>query len=803
MPKNLLLIFLFCTFSRFARAQQGSGKTVPVFFEKAYLHTDRDFYGQGEDIWFKAYLVNAENNRAINYSHNLYVELIDPTTKILYRRVIRLEKGLGNGDFKLSDSIASGTYRLRAYTNWMRNFGDNFIFEKNIRILNTRQPVPATAAVIEKNRKNRAVTTIVVKDTLPVVRFFPEGGSMVAGVSSVVAVKAEDAVGRGIAMKGKIISGTGATVSNFSCDSLGFGSFTIKPGAGQHYQAQVSILGQQQVFPLPAISASGFNLALSHITDTLIASVSCNTQMFAQSKGQHLYLTATHGGKTYVSKVMAINSAVNTLKMPDSWFPEGIACVTITDENTQPLAERLVYVHHAHGVKLNISTDKKAYRTSETVNVGIKLNTRAKTNLSLAVVDAGAVPVQEGNILSYLNLQSEIKGHIENPGRYFDTTNVNRFKQLDMLLLTQGWRDFIWKHIADTTLKLAYQPEQGIDITGKVRKVWTKGALSNINITMRAPKAEGQKLFWTTTDSTGHFIIYDTQFYGYQYINFTARRGKINRDGEAKSGGWLQVDSLFKDTLAVKPLTKKVADTAWLANREADAMIAKITQALKLKADHNLKEVTIQSNKQNRTMPVQVIKITSAEQKEYDNLAQYLIERIPWAKAVYRGCLYCDSPFPMRPYAMFLDRTSVHGVYADKSPIDYCHLCEEDYLMQPMRNILQVTIRGVNSWGGWSAAVEVILRPGALDPNFDNTMADMVGYYRAREFYKPNPEDPAEASDQRINTVYWEPNITTDENGEAVVHFPNTPKPGNLRLIVEGITDKGDVVAGVMGYKVN
>ena len=145
MPKNLLLVFLFSSCFRLAMAQQSiSDQSVPVFFEKAYLHTDRDVYGQGEDIWFKAYVVNAKHNTPINYSHNLYVELIDPATKILSRKVIRLENGLGNGDFKLSDSITAGTYRLRAYTNWMRNFGDNFIFEKNIffnKKLGTSRPI--------------------------------------------------------------------------------------------------------------------------------------------------------------------------------------------------------------------------------------------------------------------------------------------------------------------------------------------------------------------------------------------------------------------------------------------------------------------------------------------------------------------------------------------------------------------------------------------------------------------------------------------------------------------------------------
>src|SRR5476651_1769543 len=135
MPKLYLLVGLLCFLYTSVLAQKAAETIVPIFFEKAYLHTDRDTYAQGEDIWFKAYVVNAQNNQAINYSKNLYVELISPTAKIVQRKMLRLESGLGNGDFKLSDTLMTGNYRLRAYTNWMRNFGDNFIFEKNIRLV--------------------------------------------------------------------------------------------------------------------------------------------------------------------------------------------------------------------------------------------------------------------------------------------------------------------------------------------------------------------------------------------------------------------------------------------------------------------------------------------------------------------------------------------------------------------------------------------------------------------------------------------------------------------------------------------
>ena len=108
-----------------------------TFVEKVYLHTDRTYYFPGDDIWFKAYLIDAADRLFCGNSKNLHVELISPSSKIIDSRIIRLDGGLGNGDFKLADDLKSGRYRLRAYTNYMRNFSDQLFFSKEIFIVNS------------------------------------------------------------------------------------------------------------------------------------------------------------------------------------------------------------------------------------------------------------------------------------------------------------------------------------------------------------------------------------------------------------------------------------------------------------------------------------------------------------------------------------------------------------------------------------------------------------------------------------------------------------------------------------------
>ncbi len=127
-------------------------KTTPPEIEKVYLHTDNNYYTVGESLWYKAYSVYAYTNQLFDHSKILYVELISPESKIISRNITNLEGGLGHGDFVLADSLGvkPGTYQLRAYTNWMRNYGDDFVFKKEIQIITPNKE----NAILSKENNN-------------------------------------------------------------------------------------------------------------------------------------------------------------------------------------------------------------------------------------------------------------------------------------------------------------------------------------------------------------------------------------------------------------------------------------------------------------------------------------------------------------------------------------------------------------------------------------------------------------------------------------------------------------------------
>ena len=106
--------------------------------EKVYLHTDKPYYASGDEIWFKAYVLNAKDLRFSPQSNLLYVELLDQKNQLKKRIRIPLAIGTGWGNFSLPDTLKEGNYRIRAYTNWMRNFDPEFYYDHIFKIGNIR-----------------------------------------------------------------------------------------------------------------------------------------------------------------------------------------------------------------------------------------------------------------------------------------------------------------------------------------------------------------------------------------------------------------------------------------------------------------------------------------------------------------------------------------------------------------------------------------------------------------------------------------------------------------------------------------
>ena len=145
--------------------------------EKAYLHTDKNWYTTEENIWFKAY--TTVDNGLGSLSSVFYVDLINEKDSAVIKTMWKVSQNSFRGDIYLPSELSEGSYKLRVYSLWMLNTPE-VIYEKYIQIFS----------------KNTSVQPSI-KNSTPNMRvnLFPEGGFLVNGLQSKVAFKVTDRYG--------------------------------------------------------------------------------------------------------------------------------------------------------------------------------------------------------------------------------------------------------------------------------------------------------------------------------------------------------------------------------------------------------------------------------------------------------------------------------------------------------------------------------------------------------------------------------------------------------------------------------
>ncbi|MDB5142603.1 MAG: TonB-dependent receptor, partial [Mucilaginibacter sp.] len=403
--------------------------------EKAYLHFDKPYYATGDTIYFKAYITIGDRLNLSRLSGVLHVDLINPANKIDQSIKLQLINGMGWGDFALPDSLPKGNYRIRAYTQWMRN--ESNYFEQCIAIGTVHnQKIPESST----SRSN-------ISNAKPDIQFFAEGSNLICGIRSKIAFKAIWINGLGIEAKGTVADNTGKTVTQFTSAHLGMGYFYLEPEAGKTYKANITFAdGTQNTVDLPLADTKGISLSINN--DSLpkaTVKIESDPSYYRENKGRDYTLLIYSGGLATTID-LKLDSMVISLDILKRRLHTGIASVTLFSPINEPLCERLMFIQNYDQLNLSLNGDKSVYNPREKVN--IKLNARTRTDtadmghFSVSVIDENKVPIEENTettIISNLLLTSDLKGIVEQPNYYFTNITAEKLKELDLVMLTHGY----------------------------------------------------------------------------------------------------------------------------------------------------------------------------------------------------------------------------------------------------------------------------------------------------------------------------------------------------------------------------
>ncbi len=749
--------------------------------QKAYLHLDKSRYFAGDDLWFKAYLVDGKFHKPDSFSTNLYVELISPSGAQARIIRVRMNHGSGHGDISLPDTLAEGLYQIRAYTNWMQNFHPDYFFSKNIQIMN-----PAYKRLISPQQARKNLKVLSKKEQATdysdlSLQFFPEGGNMVEGLESMVAFKAIDKSGYGIPVQGRVVDNDKNQVALIATRHDGMGSFNLKPGKGKKYQAIVTGENREYRFNLPPSLEYGIVLRVEEQPRELVLHISSNKPPTNDRVANEVIIAGQVRNRMVYQSIVNLADGPVSAIVDKGMLPTGVVQFTLFSGRMIPLAERLVFVNHHDFMNINLNV----YDTITEYNdrlVCLSVNTRNKSlkgleaNLSVAVLyDGEGGRSSTGNILSHLLLTSDLRGYIRNPDDYLKLTGPAGSAETDLLMLTHGWRKFDWSEIlAGDFQKIRYLEEKGITVTGMITSEMFSVPLKNCRVRLSVSD-EFNDVFTQHTDKKGLFKFENMVYYDTINVKIEAWRN---------SGRKNLVILVPGDFFAEVTKHQGEYTLTTVSERDRKAYRKEQFEKNKIAYDEQMRQMaSADSNKLHgiHGEPDAVIHMEDIP-SGYTNVFQVMQGRVPGVvvngtNVIIRGIgtLYGSTePLYLIDGVPVSDASAVMGIPVED--IDRIEIIKGP-------NAAIYGSRGGNGVIAIYTKRGMFLRKGILE-------FQMLGYQWPRKFYQPvfsageNPDD--------IITIGWFPVIKTNGQGNARAIFRKPEIPGRLRIIVEGISFDGD-----------
>ncbi|GAA4967065.1 TonB-dependent receptor plug domain-containing protein [Algibacter aquimarinus] len=898
-------------FSWSAKSQNTISNKKPskkAFAEKIYLQLSNTVFTTGEAIWYKAIVTNTIN-QFTKRSSVLYVDLIDFDENIIDTKTLKLENGLSDGFFDLSDTLPSGRYLIRAYTQWNRNFGQDFIYEHYIDVLSleaiNNEAIIRNIALTETNdnqlklgasifpeglkadynkdlkvyiqsedildsievkRKNKqyVLDYILPKDLITVklkvkledtklknrkrkkestysktialnkdfldLQFFPEGGKLIDGFTNKVGYKSINYKGLGEAVSGHIVDESDNVIGSFSTNILGMGFTFFKPRKNKTYYGKIiSEKGVAYKYPLPQVMAKGYILNVMETQDYLRLNIKSNIK-----NTDSLYFQVRSRGVLIREHSFKLKQSMHEAFIKKTDLPNGIVNITLFTGNDAPVCERLIFNYKEEKI-LNITakTDKNFFGKREKTTLHVSVSdidsNPVEANFSALVLDKkklGSEKKAQPNMLSYFLLNSELKGFIENPNHYFNADNTLRKRDIEALMLTQGWRDYVYDK-TDTDINFEFQPETDIFLSGRVNSVFNKNKIPKkpVNLTMVTKPSLG--IYTTETDSLGTFA--------FNMNNHFADEQNILIQSTNKRGAAKNYNITLNDPIAPPKVNYKTEETVTLADTIYKAFIEESIVQYNTNNDFKTTSETVALDAVELTgynvtpEREKIFKLHGPPDVVIEN-EELVEEEEKWMSGLY-DLLRIKFPHDIafrelpRPFGGVYDIAYVTKADLTVYYIDGEVVLGRDYLLLPylsIENIKSVEIlerpKGAfldhitDAFPRMSAEGQVRLASAyiavvsiytygssglaALESTKGIFQGKVSGFSAKREFYAPK-YDKLEDEDWNVpdlrSVIHWKPLAQTDEDGNANVEFYNGDNIGDMLVVIEAISLDGKI----------
>jgi hypothetical protein len=883
--------------------------------EKVYLQFDNTAYYQGDDIWFKAFVVNSSDFGRTE-SGVLYVDLLSPNGVVLQQQKLKIVAGQADGRIQLVDYATeqarelrgvrpypSGYYEIRAYTQYMLNFDTDIIFSRVLPVYQTpdkegdySNPVIASDSTIYSQNRPRQERLRKVN-----VAFYPEGGNMVRGLPCRVAFKATDGNGMGINGKLTLVLEDGSKIVTESGHE-GMGAFEFTPGK-KSADATFEYGGKRYSVTLPSAQKNGYTM-MADMTGRK-NSLHIDVNRTASCAEETIGMTVTCRGELVMFEELPMKGNGGDFSFDTKQWPVGVCRIVLFTDKGEVLAARSVYNGNLKYVPptIEVKPDKRRYDAFGKMLLSLQLKGRDgkpfRDRFCISVRDASDYGTQYAdNLLTDFLLTSDLKGFIHNPSYYFESSDKQHLRNLDLLCMVQGWERYDWEYMTDNKVfKETHRMETNLSLNGMImtNRITRDRAMDDVKVYVAISPRDGEYVEYgqAVTDKNGYFGFDMQDFYG--KVDVTMRLTKVRNANEPNAKIRLEraqlpelraynKQELQLDWSAEQPTTNKTSSAASATLKDYPAIINE---------SEGLVLPTVRIDGDRKYVDYFTFKSFDVE-KDVDmeldlgnhstNLTGYLIDKgYAVNTPVDMGAIwaYLNSDQYLMNYSNYLDYRYEHYSQRDEAigtvsyissyyynqslnEIIYSNL-NHYYYSLPDNNYFQINghpvlcyvhdDRGFYTSGKYAkpwqidtqdiesmlmfddlhskseigdyapdylnylksySAVPTIIsnRTGNFSDrmvlldiklkdnhrmtdnpdrfNLGKRVTTMQGFSRSHEFYAPSYPDGVVVGDADYRrTLYWNPNVISDENGRAEIEFYNNSYSTRFNISGAGITASG------------
>lgn len=745
--------------------------------EKIYIHFDKNAYFPGDTVWFKAYLF-ADSRRSV-LSKNFYFELLSSKGNILDRFTAPIFESSSSGFVTLPLNTTSTIFYCRAYTVAILNADTSLVFKKAL---------PLATSVATESKK---------QEVAPHASFLPEGGNWVNNLPSVVAFKITDEEGYPLAAIGSIKDNNNRIVAEFQTTHNGMGSCTMIPQSSTSYSASWQLAnGKQYTTQLPAALEQGINLQVSATPKGRRVLLFRSKNIDEENKKLTI-VAVINGTVIYQSSIDLGQELAARILIPTENLPTGILYITVLNYKKVPVAERITFVNNLN-YKLDINI------TFPEVNMGkralnhILFNKKdsVRANLSVSVTDADVDPPggNQDNIVTHLLLTGDLRGRILNPGYYFINNDDSTQRNLDLVMLTNGWRKYEW--FKPSAFKDNLKESDFLNINGRLKGLSAKNltAETKMNVIMSTPDSTTTLIDFPIAKD-GTFSKNGIIYYGnanmvlkFNKKDLVPKADQIDiQNGLLKSYDFKSFNTVsYSKDFSQRPgsIFRDGGDNYYEKNTLKGKTLSEVI--IKGKVDSRLevldKKYTTGFFKGGISRNVDLG--SDPRSLNYLSLFQYLQMNVTGLQILGAASLSPSVTWRKEPVKFYLNNNESSIVDIRTIP-----MAELDYI-----KIYDPAQGSIFRSEGGTIAVYTKQGKGLIDAPNNTLKVSLEGYSLNKEFYSPEYVQgiSSNSAPDLRTTLLWHPNVILDEKTHKLdLIFYNNDVTKHIKVVIEGINSNG------------